>query len=190
MGLRGGKGLRRILILLGLGAVVLIGLDLAATTEPGSHDASVMAATARTPPSWWCFSFFINKPVRDATLGVALKRAAEKLAIRRRLRDHTRELEARVEAATRALKRQAQFQARLIRSSTDGIVATDQTLKIVIFNPAAAGHRLGRGGGEGPGLPLGPQGPRGRDQCHSRGQGKGSQQPFRHEGADLPQNPA
>jgi len=82
-------------------------------------------------------SDFINKPVRDATLGVALKRAAEKLAIRRRLRDHTRELEARVEAATRALKRQAQFQARLIRSSTDGIVATDQTLKIVIFNPAA-----------------------------------------------------
>jgi len=82
-------------------------------------------------------SDFINKPVKDATLAVALKRAAEKLAIRRQLRDHTRELEARVEAATRALKRQAQFQARLIRSSTDGIVATDQTLKIVIFNPAA-----------------------------------------------------
>jgi two-component system NtrC family sensor kinase len=82
-------------------------------------------------------SDFINKPVRDATLAVALKRAVEKLAIRRQLQDHTRELEARVEAATRALKRQAQFQARLIRSSTDGIVATDQALRIVIFNPAA-----------------------------------------------------
>jgi len=82
-------------------------------------------------------SDFINKPVRDETLAIALKRAAEKLAIRGQLRDHTRELEAKVEAATRALKRQAQFQAKLIRSSTDGIVATDRDLRIVIFNPGA-----------------------------------------------------
>ena len=82
-------------------------------------------------------SDFINKPVRDETLAIALKRAADKLVIRRRLRDHTLELEAKVEAATRALKRQAQFQAKLIRSSTDGIVATDRDLRIVIFNPGA-----------------------------------------------------
>jgi PAS domain S-box-containing protein len=82
-------------------------------------------------------SDFINKPVRDEALAVALQRAGEKLAIRRQLRDHTRDLEARVEAATRTLKRQAQFQAKLIRSSNDGIVATDQDLRIVIFNPGA-----------------------------------------------------
>ena len=82
-------------------------------------------------------SDFINKPVRDEALAVALKRAGEKLAIRRRLRDHTRDLEERVEAATRALKRQAHFQAKLIRSSNDGIVATDQDLQVVIFNPGA-----------------------------------------------------
>ena len=68
---------------------------------------------------------------------MALQRAGEKLTIRRQLRDHTRDLEARIEAATRTLKRQAQFQAKLIRSSNDGIVATDKDLRIVIFNPGA-----------------------------------------------------
>jgi len=82
-------------------------------------------------------SDFINKPVRDEALAIALKRACEKLTIRRQLRDHTCDLEAQVEAATRALKRQANFQAKLIRSSNDGIVATDQDLRIVIFNPGA-----------------------------------------------------
>ncbi len=82
-------------------------------------------------------SDFINKPVRDETLAIAIKRAREKLAIRRQLRDHTLELEAKVASATRALERQAQFQARLIRSSNDGIVATDKDLRIVIYNPAA-----------------------------------------------------
>ncbi|MGD8242561.1 MAG: response regulator [Desulfobacterales bacterium] len=82
-------------------------------------------------------SDFLNKPVRDEALAVALQRAAEKLTIRRQLRDYTRDLEAKVGAATRTLKRQAQFQTKLIRSSTDGIVATDLDLHVVIFNPAA-----------------------------------------------------
>lgn len=82
-------------------------------------------------------SDFINKPVRDESLAVALQRASEKLVIRRQLRDHTRDLETRVKAATRTLKRQALFQAKLIRSSNDGIVATDQDLRIVVFNPGA-----------------------------------------------------
>ncbi len=82
-------------------------------------------------------SDFINKPVRDETLAVALQRAGEKQTIHRKLRDHTLELEAKVASATRKLKRQAQFQARLIRSSNDGIVATDKDLRVVIYNPAA-----------------------------------------------------
>ncbi|MDJ0990482.1 MAG: ATP-binding protein, partial [Desulfobacterales bacterium] len=82
-------------------------------------------------------SDFLNKPVRDEALAVALQRAGEKLTIRRQLRDHTLELEAKVASATWKLKRQAQFQARLIRSSTDGIVATDKDMRIVIYNPAA-----------------------------------------------------
>jgi PAS domain S-box-containing protein len=91
-------------------------------------------------------SDFLNKPVRDEALAVAIARAGEKLAIRRELRDHTLNLEAKVEAATRALKRQARFQEKLIRSSNDGIVATDRELRIVVFNPGAEsifGYRHG-----------------------------------------------
>jgi Na+/H+ antiporter NhaD/arsenite permease-like protein len=49
MGLKGGKGIWRILILLGLVALLLIGLDLTTATDPGSRDASVLAAAGHTP---------------------------------------------------------------------------------------------------------------------------------------------
>jgi PAS domain S-box-containing protein len=68
---------------------------------------------------------------------VALKRAGERLDIRRQLREYTTGLEEKVAAATREIKRRADFQIKLIRSSTDGIVATDKSLGIVIYNPAA-----------------------------------------------------
>jgi Na+/H+ antiporter NhaD/arsenite permease-like protein len=49
MGSRGGKGSRRIIILLGLVAILLIGLDFATTTDPGSREASALAAAEHTP---------------------------------------------------------------------------------------------------------------------------------------------
>jgi len=82
-------------------------------------------------------SDFINKPVKDEALSIALKRAREKLDIKRQLREYTIDLEKKIEAATEELRRQSNFQIKLIRSSNDGIVATDQNLKIVIFNPGA-----------------------------------------------------
>ena len=82
-------------------------------------------------------SDFINKPVRDDALSIALKRAREKLDIKRQLREYTTDLENKIELATSELRRQTNFQIKLIRSSNDGIVATDQDLKIVIFNPGA-----------------------------------------------------
>ena len=82
-------------------------------------------------------SDFINKPVRDEALSVALKRAAEKIDINRRLKEYTHGLEDRIEEATRELRRRTNFQGKLIRSSIDGIVATDEHLRIVIFNPGA-----------------------------------------------------
>ena len=82
-------------------------------------------------------SDFINKPVRDQALAVALKRAEEKLAIKRQLKAHTLELEEKIRQATEELQRKSSFQLRLIRSSTDGIIATDKTATIVIFNPGA-----------------------------------------------------
>ena len=82
-------------------------------------------------------SDFINKPVRDEALAIALARAREKFDIRQQLREHTTDLERKVDAATREVRRRSNFQINLIRSSNDGIVATDKDLKIVIFNPTA-----------------------------------------------------
>ena len=82
-------------------------------------------------------SDFINKPVRDEALSIALARAKEKLEIRQKLNEYTTNLENKIEAATRELRRQTNFQIKLIRSSNDGIVATDESLKIVVYNPGA-----------------------------------------------------
>jgi len=82
-------------------------------------------------------SDFINKPVRDDALSIALKRAKEKLDIKRQLKEYTIDLEKKINFATKELRRQTNFQIKLIRSSNDGIVATDRDLKIVIFNPGA-----------------------------------------------------
>jgi PAS domain S-box-containing protein len=82
-------------------------------------------------------SDFINKPVRDEALTIALARAKEKLDIKQKLKEYTTDLEKKIEVATSELRRQTNFQIKLIRSSNDGIVATDQDLKIVIYNPGA-----------------------------------------------------
>jgi len=82
-------------------------------------------------------SDFINKPVRDETLSIALKRAKEKIDIRLKLKEYTDDLENMVKIATEEVKRKSNFQRKLIKSSNDGIVATDDDWKIVTFNPGA-----------------------------------------------------
>jgi PAS domain S-box-containing protein len=82
-------------------------------------------------------SDFINKPVRDEALAIALSRAKERLDIRQKLKEYTNNLENEVKIATRELRRQSNFQSKLITSSNDGIVATDKAFSIVIFNPGA-----------------------------------------------------
>ena len=82
-------------------------------------------------------SDFINKPVRDKVLAVAIARAQEKRSIKRQLQAYTDNLEQRVAAATREITRQSNFLASLIRSSYEGIIATDQDLTVVVFNPGA-----------------------------------------------------
>ncbi len=82
-------------------------------------------------------SDFIHKPVKDEALTIALKRAEEKLQIRKQLQEYTEDLETMVKIATEEFERKSNFQAKLIRSSTDGIVATDEDWKILIFNPEA-----------------------------------------------------
>ena len=82
-------------------------------------------------------SDFINKPIRDEALAISLKRARDKLDIRRQLKAYTDDLENMVRIATEEVHRKSSFQAKLIKSSNDGIVATDDEWKIVIFNPGA-----------------------------------------------------
>jgi PAS domain S-box-containing protein len=82
-------------------------------------------------------SDYINKPVRDEALTIALARAKEKLDIKQKLKEYTTDLEKKIEVATSELRRQTNFQIKLIRSSNDGIVATDRDLKVVIYNPGA-----------------------------------------------------
>ncbi len=82
-------------------------------------------------------SDFINKPVKDEALSIALRRAREKLAIQKQLKIYTTDLENMVMIATEEVKRKSNFQEKLITSSHDGIVATDDDWKVVIYNPSA-----------------------------------------------------
>ncbi len=83
-------------------------------------------------------SDFINKPVTEDSLSIALRRAEEKIEMRKKLEEYTTDLENKIQIATKELRRKSSFQSKLIRSSNDGIVATDKDLNIVIFNPEAA----------------------------------------------------
>jgi two-component system NtrC family sensor kinase len=82
-------------------------------------------------------SDFLNKPIKDAALSVALRRAEERISIKRRLKGYTEDLENMVEIATEEVKRRAEFQNKLITSSNDAIIATDEKGDIVIYNKGA-----------------------------------------------------
>ena len=83
-------------------------------------------------------SDFINKPVRDESLAIALERAKAKIAIREKLKEYTENLEFKIAEATDEIRRKSNFQRLLIRSSNDAIVAFDHDWKVVVFNPGAA----------------------------------------------------
>ncbi|MEA3486646.1 MAG: response regulator, partial [Thermodesulfobacteriota bacterium] len=82
-------------------------------------------------------SDFINKPVKGEVLAITLKRAEERLLIRQKLREYTENLENTVKIATEEIRRKSEFQDKLITSSNDGIVATDEKGEVIIFNPGA-----------------------------------------------------
>jgi PAS domain S-box-containing protein len=82
-------------------------------------------------------SDFIAKPFRTETLAIAIHRAEEKIDIRRRLKEYTLDLEDKIEKATRELRRRSNFLAKVIRSSNDAVLATDEERRIVVFNPGA-----------------------------------------------------
>jgi len=82
-------------------------------------------------------SDFINKPIRHDILTLSLDRAQKKLAVRQKLKEYTHDLENMVKIATEEIKRKSEFLDKLIISSQDGIVATDEKGEIIIYNPGA-----------------------------------------------------
>jgi two-component system, NtrC family, sensor kinase len=82
-------------------------------------------------------SDFINKPITDGALTVALKRAEEVLWMKEKLKEYTSNLENSVRQATEELRAAHDFQRNLIQSSIDGIVAADASGEIVVFNGGA-----------------------------------------------------
>lgn len=82
-------------------------------------------------------SDFLTKPILDEALTIALNRAREKLQIRQKLKNYTETLEKEVALATKTLRQRSNFMAKLIHSSNNGIIATDEKHKIEIYNPAA-----------------------------------------------------
>ena len=87
-------------------------------------------------------SDFINKPIADNVLSIALKRAEEVLRLKKKLRKYTKNLEEMVKEATRELRTAHDFQKNLIQSSIDGIIAGDKAGTIIVFNEGAE-HLLG-----------------------------------------------
>ena len=83
-------------------------------------------------------SDFINKPVRDEALAIALDRAKTKIDIRAKLKEYTENLEFKIAEATEDIRRKSNFQRLLIRSSNDAIVAFNHDWKVVVYNPEAA----------------------------------------------------
>ena len=80
---------------------------------------------------------FINKPIKDEVLMVALKRAQEILWMKQKLREYTSNLEVMVKEATEELRKAHDFQKNLIQSSIDAIIGVNRAGTVVIFNQAA-----------------------------------------------------
>jgi two-component system, NtrC family, sensor kinase len=79
-------------------------------------------------------SDFITKPINDDALWVSLKRAKDRYATRKDLKDYTSLIEERWMETAEELAKTFHFQKNLIESSIDGIIACDREGKVIIFN--------------------------------------------------------
>ncbi len=82
-------------------------------------------------------SDFLNKPIRDEALMIAIKRAQDALWMRQKLKEYTSNLEVKVKDATEELREVYDFQKNLIESSIDAIIGIDREGTLLIFNEAA-----------------------------------------------------
>ena len=79
-------------------------------------------------------SDFINKPINDEALHLALHRARNRYLARRELRDYAALLEKEKAETVRELARVVAFRNNLIEHSMDGIVACDDSGRVLVYN--------------------------------------------------------
>ncbi|MBI5252134.1 MAG: response regulator [Desulfomonile tiedjei] len=82
-------------------------------------------------------SNFLTKPISEELLSLSLKRAMEKIALKKKLKKYTRNLETLVREANVELERAYQFRENIIENSPDAIVCIRKGGEITIFNSAA-----------------------------------------------------
>ena len=82
-------------------------------------------------------SNFLTKPVGDELLSLTLKRSLEKLALKQKLKQYTRNLETLVREANEELERTYQFRENIIENCPDALVYVRKRGEILIFNSAA-----------------------------------------------------
>jgi PAS domain S-box-containing protein len=82
-------------------------------------------------------SDFINKPISDESLAVALRRAEEKIWLRNKLRGYIENLEKLIKDTTGELEKRHELEHNLIQTSMDGIIANDRRGNLIIFNEGA-----------------------------------------------------
>ncbi|MEJ2715735.1 MAG: response regulator [Deltaproteobacteria bacterium] len=82
-------------------------------------------------------SNFLTKPLSEELLSVALKQANEKLALKKKIKDYTQNLETLVREANVELEKAYQFRENLIENSPDAIMSVRKGGEIVIYNSAA-----------------------------------------------------
>ena len=82
-------------------------------------------------------SDFINKPISDEGLAVALRRAEEKIWLREKLKEYTEDLEKIIQETNKELAKRHELEHNIIQTSMDGIIANDRQGKIIIFNEGA-----------------------------------------------------
>ena len=88
----------------------------------------------------WCY--FTAAPIKDAEgnlIGAieTLWDTSEQKEAREKLKEYAERLEDMVREATAEIERRSDFQEKLIRSSNDGIIATDEKGIVIIYNEGA-----------------------------------------------------
>ncbi|MFH0958003.1 MAG: response regulator, partial [Pseudomonadota bacterium] len=82
-------------------------------------------------------SNFLTKPVAEEVLSLSLKRSVEKVELREKVKQYTRNLEILVSQANTELEKAYLFRENIIESSPDAIVCVRKGGEIIIFNSAA-----------------------------------------------------